>query len=458
MTPVPRAAPAAPVASGDAPGPIEATYDVAYDARAGTLVVDAAFEAGTGGVFTVDRGAEAFVKDVVAGGARGERRGATFEIPACARAACRVRYTFALRAAARALDDVDLASEEGDVLEAPPSVWLLAPVGPERTARVRLRVRTSEGTRFATGLFPSREEAGAWDVSLHDLVRAPYSAFGPLRSRPVQVGDAQIDLALAPGKLAVTDEQIAAWTDASARAIAGWFGRFPLPSALVLVVPGTGPWVGVGRTLAGGGGTIFMRVGDAATKRHLDDDWVMVHEMIHLTFPSVAREHDWAEEGLATYVEPIARARAGMITAEAAWAALANGLPNGLPRAGDRGLDHTPTWERTYWGGALFWLLADLGIRKATANARGLEHALRGLVEAGVTNATRRHLDEALGIADRAAGVDVLVRLHGAMAAAPHPVDLDALWKELGVVRSGRTVTFDETAPRAAVRRSITAR
>ncbi len=337
-------------------------------------------------------------------------------------------------------------------------MWLLAPSGPERTTRVRLRVRTSEGTRFATGLFPSPEEAGAWDVSLHDLVRAPYSAFGPLRSRPVQVGDARIDLALAPGKLAVTDEQIAAWTDASARAIAGWFGRFPLPSALVLVVPGTGPWVGVGRTLAGGGGTIFMRVGDAATKRHLDDDWVMVHEMIHLTFPSVAREHDWAEEGLATYVEPIARARAGMITAEAAWAALANGLPNGLPRAGDRGLDHTPTWERTYWGGALFWLLADLGIRKATANARGLEHALRGLVEAGVTNATRRHLDEALGIADRAAGVDVLVRLHGAMAAAPHPVDLDALWKELGVVRSGRTVTFDETAPRAAVRRSITAR
>ncbi len=111
MTPVPRAAPAAPVASGDAPGPIVATYDVAYDARAGTLAVDAAFEAGTGGVFTVDRGAEAFVKDVVAGGARGERRGAAFEIPACARAACRVRYTFALRAAARALDDVDLASE-----------------------------------------------------------------------------------------------------------------------------------------------------------------------------------------------------------------------------------------------------------------------------------------------------------------------------------------------------------
>jgi L-lactate permease len=25
---------------------------------------------------------------------------------------------------------------------------------------------------------------------------------------------------------------------------------------------------------------------------------------------------------------------------------------------GDQGLDHTPTWARTYWGGALFWMMA----------------------------------------------------------------------------------------------------
>ncbi len=454
---------AVPAKAASSSGPIVATYDVVYDASAGRLVIEATASAGSGGSFAVDRGAEPYVRELVAFDARGpqgrgERRGASFEVPACARAACRIRYTFALRDAARALDDLDLASEEGAILEAPPSAWLLAPAGQDRTARVRVRVKTPPGSRFATGLYPSADEPGAWDVSLDDLVRAPYSAFGPLRGRVLDVGGAKVELALAPGKLTVSDEEIASWTTTTGAALAGYLGRFPLPRALVLVVPGTGPWVGVGRTLAGGGGSIFMRLGDAATTRHLSEDWVMVHEMIHLAFPSVAREHDWAEEGLATYLEPIVRARAGLVTPEAAWAGLVAGLPQGLPRAGDRGLDRTPTWGRTYWGGALFWLLADVGLRRATGNAKGLEHAIRGLVDAGATNATRRDLDDALAIADGAVGVSVLVPLHRAMGTSPHPVDLAALFADLGVVTSGTTVRFDDGAPSAAIRRAITAR
>lgn len=41
----------------------------------------------------------------------------------------------------------------------------------------------------------------------------------------------------------------------------------------------------------------------------------MTHEMVHLAFPSVPDQHHWIEEGLATYVEPIARARASEISA-----------------------------------------------------------------------------------------------------------------------------------------------
>ena len=42
------------------------------------------------------------------------------------------------------------------------------------------------------------------------------------------------------------------------------------------------------------------------------------------------------------------------------------------------------------------------------------------------------------------------------MKAKPDPIDLGALWKQLGVVPHGQTVTFDNTAPLAAVRRAIT--
>ena len=85
------------------------------------------------------------------------------------------------------------------------------------------------------------------------------------------------------------------------------------------------------------------------------------------------------EEGLATYVEPLGRARTGLIAVEQVWSELLDGLPKGLPGAGDRGLDRTPTWGRTYWGGALFWFLADVEIRRRTSGRRGLD-ALRAIV------------------------------------------------------------------------------
>jgi hypothetical protein len=220
---------------------------------------------------------------------------------------------------------------------------------------------------------------------------------------------------------------------------------------------GGGPWVGSGRTLAGGGGTVFVRIGEKATARAYADDWVLVHEMIHLTIPSLPREQNWAEEGLATYVEPFARVRAGVLDEEAAWGGLAEGLPNGLPRAGDRGLDHTPTWGRTYWGGALFWFLADVAIRTRTHNRFGLEHALRAINAAGGTNAVRWTFADVLAAGDAATGVPVLTELYAAMKASPHPVDLPALFKSLGVTVGnvrGRA-KLDDSAPLAPIRRAI---
>jgi predicted metalloprotease with PDZ domain len=166
----------------------------------------------------------------------------------------------------------------------------------------------------------------------------------------------------------------------------------------------------------------------------------------------------WLEEGLATYVEPLARARAGLLSDERVWRSFLRGMPNGLPRAGDRGLDHTPTWGRRYWGGAIFCLLADLEIRRRTDNRRSLDDAVRGIVAAGGNIAVRWPLARALAEGDRATGVPVLTELHAKMGAAPVPVDLEGLWKRLGVSLRGRSVAFDDTAPLAAVRRAMTSR
>jgi hypothetical protein len=181
----------------------------------------------------------------------------------------------------------------------------------------------------------------------------------------------------------------------------------------------------------------------------------MTHEMVHLALSSVEEEHHWLEEGLATYVEPIARVRAGELTAKQVWGDMVEGMPEGQPAPGDRGIDHTPTWGRTYLGGAMFCLLADVEIRKVTHNKMGLENALRGIVAAGGTIDTEWGLAKVLATGDAAIGIPVLQPLYDRMKADASPVDLDALWRQLGVEVRGGSVSFDDSAPLADVRKAI---
>ena len=202
---------------------------------------------------------------------------------------------------------------------------------------------------------------------------------------------------------------------------------------------------------------IAVSVGRATREEDLRHDWVMTHEMVHLGFPSLEERHHWMEEGLATYVEPLGRARTGLIPVEQVWSELLDGLPKGLPGAGDRGLDRTPTWGRTYWGGALFWFLADVEIRRRTSGRRGLDDALRAIVAEGGTLGQLWSVEQVIATADRAVGAPVLRDLYRKMATSPAPVDLDALWRSLGVRRDEGHISFDEAAPLAWVRRAITA-
>jgi hypothetical protein len=180
--------------------------------------------------------------------------------------------------------------------------------------------------------------------------------------------------------------------------------------------------------------------------------------MVHLAFPSVAERHHWIEEGTATYVEPIARVQAGILEPSKMWSDLIRDLPQGLPRPGDQGLDFTHTWGRTYWGGALFCLLADVEIHQRTYNQKGLEDALRGILAAGGNITEDWPLERVLRVGDEATGTHVLENLYEEMKNKPVIVNLASLWKELGVQRSQNgDISFADDAPLASVRKSITA-
>jgi predicted metalloprotease with PDZ domain len=127
-------------------------------------------------------------------------------------------------------------------------------------------------------------------------------------------------------------------------------------------------------------------------------------------------------------------------------------MPKGEPEAGDQGLDRTQTWGRTYWGGALFCLVADLQIRERTRDTRSLRDALRAIDAASGGIAASWSMARVIEVGDAATGVPVLRELYDRMSNAPAPVDLDATWKRLGVVADGRGITLDPKAPLASIR------
>ena len=252
-------------------------------------------------------------------------------------------------------------------------------------------------------------------------------------------------------------ELLHTWALRSANIVANYYGRFPAPLVVLNIRSMQGAGVGGGRTTNDSGLMIEVSVGREATAATLSEDWVLVHEMVHLALPEVGRRHNWLAEGLATYVEGIARAQFGNREIADVWAESRHSMPMGLPRSGEGGMDQTPTWGRTYWGGALYCLQADVAIRERTDNRVGLQTALRAILSETGGYGFERNIDEVLRIGDAATGTRVLEDLYQQSKTTPQAVDLDLLWSRLGVPKDPKTQPFDDRAPLAAIRIAITA-
>jgi hypothetical protein len=247
------------------------------------------------------------------------------------------------------------------------------------------------------------------------------------------------------------------WVERSANIVADYYGRFPAPLVVLSLQRMEGGGVGGGRTTNDSVLVIQVSVGREATSDALSDDWVLVHEMVHLALPEVGRRHNWLAEGLATYVEGVARAQFGNRDIADVWAEARHSMPMGLPRKGEGGMDQTPTWGRTYWGGALYCLQAEVAIREQTGNRVGLQTALRAILRETGGYGFERDIDEVLHIGDAATGTRVLDDLYQQIKATPQALNLDLLWSRLGVPSDPKTQPFDDRAPLAAIRIAITA-
>jgi hypothetical protein len=269
----------------------------------------------------------------------------------------------------------------------------------------------------------------------------------------LSLGGGEIEVLFADGAPGLDRAPVMAWIQGSAEAVIAYFGRFPVARVRLLVIADDSDRIGGGTTFGHDGSFIRIHVGRGAGADAFARDWKMVHEMVHLALPRVVPQEsaNWMMEGSATYVEPIARALAGHLSEQAVWGDSLDGMPKGQPGPDDGGLDHHPGWGRSYWGGAAFWLLADVEIRERTGNRLGLIDALRGINRESGGNGVEWTERQVVESGDRATGTHILSELYDHMKDAPVTVDLDGLFARLGVGPAG----FDDRAPEAALRRAI---
>jgi hypothetical protein len=273
---------------------------------------------------------------------------------------------------------------------------------------------------------------------------------------PLNLFRGNLDIHLDSGHRDLSDPELFKWISDAAQAVARYYGAFPVPRARLRVAFAAGRrGVRNGRSFGDDGALTTITVGEHATPSELKDDWILTHEMVHWAFPSVAQRHHWIEEGSATYVEPIARSLAHNLTPARVWGDMLRDMHQGVPEPSETGLDNTDTWAATYWGGALFCLLADVEICQRTANAKGLEDAFRAIVKAGGNITADWPLTKAFEIGDQAIGGSTLQTLYQQMGLRYKQIDLPGLWRQLGVSAGPRGAAFDDTAPLAAVRGAI---
>jgi len=371
-----------------------------------------------------------------------------------------LRYRLDLGALARAISSVSIAVSRGEGVLAVASTWLVEPrLQGVAAPAIDIAVKTPPDTVFLAGL---PERGGVWRLRGTTMRFVGYTVFGRVQAARLPVpppagapaGEpAYIDLAIFNGDFDTAHDDLVEWVRRTVQMTANYWEGFTNRHMLVAMLPSPGRrGVGYGRTVPGGGSTVMVQVGERSNRADLQNDWVLPHEFVHTGMPFLSGNGAWFMEGAATYVEPIVRARAGWKTEAEVWREWVENFPRGLSA-----LDSGMVGGSAYWGGALFFLLADIEIRRATSGAKGIEDCFRGARRVGGVMAPteRWSVGEYVERCDMALGAPLMAGIVAQYVGTSHRIDLDGLWRDLGVRFDGTTITTDDAAPLAAIRKVI---
>jgi len=182
-------------------------------------------------------------------------------------------------------------------------------------------------------------------------------------------------------------------------------------------------------------------------------DWTAYHELSHLFIPYPGQADIWFSEGLASYYQNVLQARAGLLTPDAAREKLRAGFERGRNDNGNAELTlrelsavmrEKRAFMRVYWSGALYFLQADLQLRKqATTDSRvnSLDDVLREFSECCLNAPGRWSGLDLAGEFDRISATDTFTALYSKYALSTSIPPYESLLNEpeldivLGVTR-----------------------
>lgn len=290
-------------------------------------------------------------------------------------------------------------------------------------------------------------------------------AFGHFSEVPVEVPGATLRLALLDGNPAPDASGMRAWIEDAARSVAAIYGRFPVPSPQILVMPGARaaeptPWAYV---LRGGQAAAHFFVNQRRPLAEFIDDWTASHELSHLLLPYINSSDAWLSEGLATYYQNITRVRSGAVPAAEAWQRMHAGFRRGSDW-GAKGLTLAQATERmfrdggymrVYWHGAAILLMADVELRQRSGGQQSLDTVLdafgRCCLDPEVEWTARKVFERF----DAISGTDIFMRIYREEIDAPRFADLSRVYQQLGLEALGGKLQLRNDAPLRGIRDSI---
>lgn len=317
---------------------------------------------------------------------------------------------------------------QGDARHIAGRAWLLRPRVASPAQRVELSL---EGVDALLPWEPG--PGGLYRLSTEDLVDSGFHSFGGKRCR-AQLPGAVMEVAILGPLTHMEDAAVCDWLRRTAEEVYMVRRSFPYRRITVHVVPIPDHDEAnvFGMLMWSSPPSISLLVGQDARPQAFEEDWVALHEMLHLTHPAFVPRTQWISEGLATYFTEVARARSGRQTPERTWAELLDGFERGRAQARGRTMQQMIEESRPpgiYWVGAYLSLLIDVELRRVTRNQRQLEDVLELLARQGPTSTP-----EAYGAAvDAVAGQPIFKDLLSRHLTRPAFAGLEGLLEELGV-------------------------